>query len=98
MKINFNLYTNSISGGSGNILVQGLPFTCSNNGTDVGTAWTYNLTLSSGLPMAFRFTSSSSNLYIDVMRNNSSPLPLSISDWPTASIALVRGSLTYRVA
>jgi hypothetical protein len=97
--INFNLYTNSISGGSGNILVGGLPFACSNNGTDVGTAWTYNLTLSSGLPMAFRFTTSNSTkLYIDVMRNNNSPLQLSISDWPTASIALVRGNLTYKVA
>jgi hypothetical protein len=97
--INFNLYTNSISGGSGNILVEGLPFTCSSNGTDVGTAWTYNLTLSTGFPMAFRFTtSSSSRLYIDVMRSNNLPSTLLISDWPTASIALVRGNLTYRVA
>jgi hypothetical protein len=99
VSINFNLYTNSISGGGGSILVKSLPFACSSNGTDVGTAWTYNLTLSSGFPMAFRFNgANNTELLIEVMRTGNSPLALSISDWPTASIALVRGNLTYRVA
>jgi len=96
--INFNLYTNSISGGGGSILVKSLPFACSSNGTDVGTAWTYNLTLSTGFPMAFRFNGANTELLIEVMRSGNNPLALSISDWPTASIALVRGNLTYRVA
>jgi hypothetical protein len=97
--VNFNLYTSAISGGSGFIKLQGLPFPCANAGHDVGTAFVYNLTLSPVGSLAWRFDNTNATfLFIEVMRDDDTPLPLSISDWPTSVIALVRGNITYRAA
>jgi hypothetical protein len=96
--VNFNLFTTAKVGGTGNILVGGLPFACANSGTDIGAGWCYNLNLSPIGSLAYRFSGiGSTQLYLEVMRDDDLPLSLALSDWPGAQIALARSTITYRV-
>jgi hypothetical protein len=97
--VTFNLYTTTKTGGSGAIVIAGLPFACAEGGIDIGPGWTYNLNLSPIGSLAVRLSgANSTKMRLEVMRDDDLPLSLPLTDWPDAVIGLCRSTLTYRVA
>lgn len=95
--VNFNLYTSSISGGSGFASIAGYPFSCANAGIDIGTLWLYNVVLSPIGSLSIRFTAASAtNTYLEFCVNGAAPTQITIANWPSAAIGLARGNITYR--
>jgi hypothetical protein len=95
----FNLYTSTIAGGSGNVIIAGLPFACSSASLNIGAVFVYNITLSPVGSLWTRFTGDgTTKLYVEFGKSAVLPGNITIADWPTATIALVRATISYRVS